>query len=147
MRQSVNIANRQNTHLFNPSGALNSQTTDSQHLKHVTLNTQTNFNHMLAATPGVKMRHKAGVTAHRHLIQKLPSRPLTLLPWARRNLFTIMVDLGAARKAVHDLELELLQAALQPLHARQGLRLTNPHLNPHLLCTRDRRLIEQPGSH
>ncbi|KAF8579172.1 hypothetical protein K439DRAFT_1620731 [Ramaria rubella] len=120
MRQSANIANRQNTHLFNPGGALNSQTTDSQHLKHVTLTTQINFNRTLAATPGVKTRHKAGITACRHLIQQLPSWPLTLLPRAGHDLFTIIVDLGMTRKAVHDLELELLQAVLQPLHARQG---------------------------
>ncbi|KAF8577917.1 hypothetical protein K439DRAFT_1621727 [Ramaria rubella] len=129
MRQSANIVNRQNTHLFNPGGTLNSPTTDSQHLEHVTLTTE-NFNHMLAAMPGVKTQCKAGVTAHRHLIQQLPSWPLTLSPWARHDLFTIMADLGAARKAVHDLELELLQAALWPLHARQGPETCEPSSQP-----------------
>ncbi|KAF8577168.1 hypothetical protein K439DRAFT_1622308 [Ramaria rubella] len=121
---------RQKTHLFNPGGALNSQTTDSQHLKHVTLTTQTNFNRMLAAMPGVKTRRKAGATARRHLIQQLPSQPLTLSPWTRRDLFTIVVDLGMARKPVHDLELELLQAALRPLRARQGPETCEPSSQP-----------------
>ncbi|KAF8590813.1 hypothetical protein K439DRAFT_1611736 [Ramaria rubella] len=120
MRQSASIVNRQNTHLFNPGGALNSQTTNSQHLKHVTLTTQTNFNRTLAATPGVK----------KHLIQQLPSWPLTLLPWARRDLFTIVADLGTAHKANHDLELELLQAVLRPLCARQGPETREPSSQP-----------------
>ncbi|KAF8577511.1 hypothetical protein K439DRAFT_1622058 [Ramaria rubella] len=130
MRQSANIANRQNTHLFNPGGALNSQTTDSQHLEHVTLTTQTNFNRTLAAMPGVKMQCKAGVTARRCLIQQLPSWPLTLSPRARRDLFTIVADLGMAHKAIHDLELELLQAALRPLRARQGPETHEPSSQP-----------------
>ncbi|KAF8589525.1 hypothetical protein K439DRAFT_1612744 [Ramaria rubella] len=127
MQQSANIANRQNTHSARaacsiPVGTLNSQTTNSQHLKHVTLTTQTNFNHTLAATPGVKTQCKAGVTARRHLIQQLPSWPLTLLPRARH--------LGMARKAIHDLELELLQAALRPLRARQGPETREPSSQP-----------------
>ncbi|KAF8575575.1 hypothetical protein K439DRAFT_1623489 [Ramaria rubella] len=130
MRQSANITNRQNIHLFNPSGALNSQTTDSQHLEHVTLTTQTTFNHTLAATPGIKTRRKAGITAHRRLIQELSSRPLTLSPRARCDLFTIMADLGVACKAVHDLELELLQAALWPLHVRWGPETRKPSSQP-----------------
>ncbi|KAF8574309.1 hypothetical protein K439DRAFT_1624429 [Ramaria rubella] len=41
-----------------------------------------------------------------------------------------MANLGAACKAVHDLELELLQAALQPLHARQGPETCEPSSQP-----------------
>ncbi|KAF8577112.1 hypothetical protein K439DRAFT_1622343 [Ramaria rubella] len=39
---------------------------------------------------------------------------------SRCDLFMIMADLGTACKAVHNLELELLQAALQPLHGTSG---------------------------